>query len=74
MASLNKVMLIGNLTRDAELRYIPSGSAVLDFRLAVNRALAEVYRSPEIEQIFRRAFGANLEPTAVLLVMYGLGA
>lgn len=37
MASLNKVMLIGNLTRDAELRYIPSGSAVLDFRLAVNR-------------------------------------
>jgi single-strand DNA-binding protein len=37
MASLNKVMLIGNLTRDAELRYIPSGSAVLEFRLAVSR-------------------------------------
>lgn len=37
MASLNKVMLIGNLTRDPELRYIPSGSAVATFTVAVNR-------------------------------------
>jgi len=37
MASLNKVMLMGNLTRDAELRYLPSGQAVLEFRLAVSR-------------------------------------
>ncbi len=37
MASLNKVMLIGNLTRDPELRYIPSGSAVASFTLAMNR-------------------------------------
>ncbi len=37
MASLNKVLLIGNLTRDTELRYIPSGSAVASFTLAVNR-------------------------------------
>lgn len=37
MASLNKVFLIGNLTRDPELRYIPSGSAVVTFTLAVNR-------------------------------------
>jgi len=37
MASLNKVLLIGNLTRDPELRYIPSGSAVATFSLAVNR-------------------------------------
>ena len=37
MASLNKVMLIGNLTRDPELRYIPNGSAVADVSLAVNR-------------------------------------
>jgi len=36
-ASLNKVMLIGNLTRDPELRYIPSGQAVTSFTLAVNR-------------------------------------
>jgi single-strand DNA-binding protein len=37
MASLNKVFLIGNLTRDPELRYIPSGSAVATFTIAVNR-------------------------------------
>ena len=36
-ASLNKVLLIGNLTRDPELRYIPSGSAVATFTVAVNR-------------------------------------
>jgi single-strand DNA-binding protein len=36
-ASLNKVMLIGNLTRDPELRYIPSGQAVSTFTVAVNR-------------------------------------
>ena len=36
-ASLNKVMLIGNLTRDPELRYIPSGQAVTTFTVAVNR-------------------------------------
>lgn len=38
MASLNKVLLIGNLTRPPELRYTPSGTAVADLRLAVNRA------------------------------------
>ena len=37
MASLNKVLLIGNLTRPPELRYTPSGTAVADLRLAVNR-------------------------------------
>ncbi|MBL7068890.1 MAG: single-stranded DNA-binding protein [Candidatus Omnitrophica bacterium] len=37
MASLNRVMLMGNLTRDPELRYIPSGAAVTTFDLAVNR-------------------------------------
>lgn len=37
MASLNKVFLIGNLTRDPELRYTPSGAAVSDLGLAVNR-------------------------------------
>ncbi len=36
-ANLNKVMLIGNLTRDPELRYIPSGQAVTTFTIAVNR-------------------------------------
>lgn len=37
MASLNKVILIGNLTRDPEVRYTPKGSAVCDLGLAVNR-------------------------------------
>lgn len=37
MASLNKVLLMGNLTRDPELRYTPQGTAVANLRLAVNR-------------------------------------
>ena len=37
MASLNKVILLGNLTRDPELRYTPSGTPVSSFGLAVNR-------------------------------------
>jgi len=37
MAYLNKVLLIGNLTKDPELRYTPNGTAVCDFRIAVNR-------------------------------------
>lgn len=37
MYSLNKVFLIGNLTRDPELRYTPSGAAVANLGLAVNR-------------------------------------
>lgn len=36
MASFNRVILIGNLTRDPELRYIPSGTAVSELGLAVN--------------------------------------
>lgn len=37
MVSLNKVFLAGNLTRDPEVRYTPSGTAVADLNLAVNR-------------------------------------
>jgi len=37
MASLNKVLLIGNLTRDPELRYTPQGAAVCEFAIAMNR-------------------------------------
>ena len=36
--SLNKVMLIGNLTRDPNLRYTPKGTAVCSFGLATNRS------------------------------------
>jgi len=37
MASLNKVMVMGNLTRDPELRYTPNGTAVANFTVAVSR-------------------------------------
>lgn len=37
MANLNKVLLLGNVTRDPEVRYTPKGSAVCDLGLAVNR-------------------------------------
>ncbi|MBB5034177.1 single-stranded DNA-binding protein [Prosthecobacter vanneervenii] len=47
MASYNKVMLIGNLTRDPEVRYTPKGSAVCDIGLAVNR----VYTSDSGEKV-----------------------
>src|SRR5881296_3814268 len=36
--SLNRVQLIGNLTRDPELRYTPSGTAVCSFGIATNRS------------------------------------
>jgi single-strand DNA-binding protein len=36
MASYNRVILVGNLTRDIELRYIPSGTAVAEIGMAVN--------------------------------------
>src|SRR6201993_561142 len=37
MANLNRVLLIGNLTRDPDLRYTPKGTAVTKIGLAVNR-------------------------------------
>jgi single-strand DNA-binding protein len=45
-SSLNKVMLIGNLGADPEMRFTPSGNPVTSFRIAVNR----VYNSPEGER------------------------
>ena len=38
MANMNKVILMGNLTRDPELKTLPSGNKVCDFGLAVNRS------------------------------------
>jgi single-strand DNA-binding protein len=37
MASYNKVILVGNLTRDPEIKYTPKGTAIADIGLAVNR-------------------------------------
>ena len=39
MASYNRVVLVGNLTRDVELRYTPQGTAVTDIALAVNERI-----------------------------------
>jgi single-strand DNA-binding protein len=41
MANLNKVLLMGNLTKDPELRYTPKGTAVGDLGLAVNRRVKD---------------------------------
>jgi single-strand DNA-binding protein len=46
MASLNRVLLMGNLTRDPELRYIPSGTAVTTMGMAINSP----YKTPEGER------------------------
>ena len=46
MASFNKVILMGNLTRDPEMRYTPSGTAITKLGLAVNR----VWRDTEGQQ------------------------
>ncbi|MBP7088369.1 MAG: single-stranded DNA-binding protein [Candidatus Omnitrophica bacterium] len=41
MVNFNKVLLVGNLTKDPELRYTPSGVAVTTLRLAVNRSFKD---------------------------------
>ena len=41
MVSFNKVFLVGNLTRDPELRYTPQGTAVTTLRIAVNRSFKD---------------------------------
>ena len=51
---------------------LPRGDA--GFRLAVNRALAQLYSSSAIVEVFRRGFGPNAKPTPALLLVYGLGA
>ncbi len=48
MASLNKVFLIGNLTKDPELRYTPNGTAVTNLRIAVNRKFKD--RTGELKE------------------------
>ncbi|NLZ63976.1 MAG: single-stranded DNA-binding protein [Lentisphaerae bacterium] len=49
MASLNKVFLLGNLTRDPELRQLPSGTAICTFALAINRSFTTTSGEPREE-------------------------
>jgi len=48
MASFNKVLMMGNLTKDPELRYTPQGTAVVNLRLAVNRKFKD--RNQELKE------------------------
>lgn len=52
MANLNKVMLIGNLTRDPETRYTPKGTAVGDIALAINRVWMNEQNQKQEETTF----------------------
>lgn len=64
MASYNKVILMGNLTRDPELKYLPSGTAVTRLALAVNHTYTDRQsgeRKEEVCFIDMDAFGRTAE-------------
>ena len=51
MASFNKVILLGNLTRDPELRYTPQGAAVCEFALALNSVYTNKQTGQKVEEV-----------------------
>jgi len=63
MAGFNKVFLMGNLTRDPQLSYLPSQTAVVDFGLAVNRRWTSRDGEKKEDTCFVdcRAFGPQAE-------------
>ena len=64
MASYNKVILMGNLTRDPELKYLPSGAAVANVGLAVNRVWTDRESGEKREDVCfvdLEAFGRTAE-------------
>jgi single-strand DNA-binding protein len=63
MANFNKVFLMGNLTRDPQLSYLPSQTAVVDFGIAVNRRWTGKNGEDRTEVCFVdcRAFGRLAE-------------
>jgi single-strand DNA-binding protein len=63
MAGFNKVLLMGNLTRDPQLSYTPTQTAVVDFGLAVNRRWTSKGGESKEETCFVdcRAFGRQAE-------------
>jgi single-strand DNA-binding protein len=67
MASYNKVILMGNLTRDPELRYTPSNMPICKFGLAVNRRFKDSQSGEWKEEptfVDVTIFGARAEPFA----------
>jgi len=69
MASFNKVILLGNLTRDPELRYTPKGTAIARLGLAVNRrwTAEDGTQKEEVTFIDIDAFGKQAEVIAQYL-------
>ncbi len=69
MASYNKVLLLGNLTRDPELRVTPKGTAVCQFGLAVNRQFKDESGQTREEVTFvdLEAWGKQAETIAKYL-------
>jgi single-strand DNA-binding protein len=69
MANYNRVILVGNLTRDPELRYAPSGAPVCNFDLAVNRTYTTQAgeRRDEVCYITIVAWGKQAETCAEYL-------
>lgn len=69
MANYNRVILVGNLTRDPELRYTPSGAPVCSFDLAVNRTFTTQAgeRRDEVCYITIVAWGKQAETCAEYL-------
>jgi len=66
MASFNKVILIGNLTRDVELKYLPKGTPVCNLSMAVNRRW-KTEAGEEKEDVYFaecKAFGKQAETIA----------
>jgi single-strand DNA-binding protein len=63
MASYNKVILMGNLTRDPQLKYLPSGMAVCEFGLAINRRWRDKdgNQKEEVCYVDQSAFGRQGE-------------
>ena len=57
--SLNKVMLIGNLTRDPEMRYTPQGTAVCTFGVATNRSWTDTSGEKKEEADFHNIVAWN---------------
>ncbi|WP_022671284.1 single-stranded DNA-binding protein [Hippea alviniae] len=70
MANLNKIMLIGNLTRDPELRYTPAGLGIATFGIAVNTPVGkdeQGNRKTETLFVDVVAFGRQAETIAEYL-------
>jgi len=64
---LNKVILMGRLTKDPEIRFLPSGTQVTSFTLAVNRA----YKTKDNEQWHEETYFFDVETFSLLAERLG---